>query len=114
MAKYWDHFDHGSLADFCCQAQLQIAEESRLEANELPLRFKEVSQRVWQGKWLESYSKIENINFGLQRMALRSPRMGPLADTGQTLLDNYDLLLEQFFIFYPDLLRKTSEFIAKS
>ena len=112
LAKHWRDFAHSSLADFCRQAQLQIEAESKSEKNALPPRFEKVSQLVWQGKWLERYAKIENINFGLQRIASRSPRMAPLADTGQTLLAHYDLLSEQFFELYPDVLQKAAEFIT--
>jgi len=111
LAKHWLDFNSISLADFCQQTQQQIEVESQLENNALPLRFEKVSRLMWQQRWLESYSKIENINYGLQRMALRSPRMGPLANTGQSLLEHYDLLSEQFFLLYPDLLNKTAEFL---
>ena len=111
LAKHWCDFELSSLAHFCRQAQLQIEAESRLEENALPPRFEKVSQLVWQDKWLESYAKIENINLGLQRMASRSPRMAPLANTGQTLLAHYDLLSEQFFAFYPDVLQKAAGYI---
>ncbi len=114
LAKHWHEFASFPLADFCRQAQLQIAAESRAEKNALPERFQRVSQRVWQDKWLESYAGLENIIFGLQRMASRSPRMAPLADTGQTLQSHYKLLSEQFFILYPDLLQTTADFVAEN
>ena len=114
LAKHWHDFEHASLVDFCRQAQLQIEAESSLEENALPSRFEKVSQSVWQNRWFESYAKIENITFGLQRIASRSPRMALLEDTGQTLLEHYDLLSEQFFTLYPDVLQKTAEFITES
>ncbi len=114
LAKHWREFAPLPLADFCRRAQRQIAAESRIEKNALPERFQKVSQRVWQDKWLESYARLENIIFGLQRMASRSPRMAPLADTGQTLHNHYELLSEQFFILYPDLLQATAEFVAEN
>jgi len=113
LAKHWDDFSDCSLADFCQQAQLQIEQESRLEKNALPQRFQKVSQLVWQGKWLECYAKIENINVGLQRIAMRSPRMAPLAFTGQTLLECYDLLSEAFFELYPEVLQKSAEHLQR-
>ena len=112
LAKHWDDFAFTSLADFCRQAQLQVEAESRLEENALPSRFEKVSQLAWQNRWFERYAKIETITFGLQRIALRSPRMARLEDTGQTLLEHYDLLSEQFFTLYPDVLQKTAEFIT--
>jgi acyl carrier protein phosphodiesterase len=114
LAKHWGHFETSSLVDFCRQAELQIEAESRLEANPLPPRFEKVAQLVWQNKWFERYAQLENIAFGLQRMATRSPRMGPLASTGQILEDNYDQLSEQFFILYPDVLQRTIEFTTRT
>ena len=46
-------------------------------------------------------------------MALHSPRMAPLAETGETLQKHYELLTEHFFILYPDVLSKTTEFIKE-
>ena len=98
------------MLDFCQQAERQIAQEEKLEKNALPPRFIKVSQALWQGKWFEHYVQIENINYSLQRIASRSPRMAPLAETGQTLLDNYDLFAAQFSCLYQDLLEKTASF----
>jgi len=109
LAKHWGYFSEIPLSDFCHQAQRQIEQESRLEKNALPPRFQKVSQLMWRGKWLECYAEIENINIGLQRIAMRSPRMAPLALTGQTLLECYDLLSESFFDLYPDVLQKSAE-----
>jgi len=114
LAKHWLEFHKLALADFCQQAQLQIQAESALEENALPERFQKVSGLVWQGKWLQSYAEIENIQYGLKRMSLRSARMAPLALTGETLVEHYDLLSELFFSLYPDVLQKTKDFIEKS
>jgi len=40
--------------------------------------------------------------------------MAPLALTGETLVEHYDLLSELFFSLYPDVLQKTKDFIEKS
>ena len=114
LSLHWNNFDNSSLDNFCRQAQLQIESESRLEKNALPARFERVSQLAWQHKWFERYAEIETITFALQRMALRSTRMAPLAETGETLLANYELLSEQFFVLYPDVLQKSVEFITKT
>lgn len=114
LSLHWHKFEDSSLNSFCQRAQLQIESESRLEKNALPERFEKVSQLAWKNRWFERYAEIETITFGLQRMALRSTRMAPLANTGETLLANYELLSEQFFVLYPDVLNKTVEFITKT
>ncbi|HEY5716003.1 MAG TPA: ACP phosphodiesterase [Psychromonas sp.] len=113
LAKHWRQFHDLSLSRFCQQAQLQIQSESASETNSLPLRFTKTSTLLWQGKWLESYQKIENICYGLERMSLRSARMAPLALTGSTLLEHYDRLSEIFFQLYPDILDKTADYICR-
>ena len=114
LSLHWRNFEDSSLESFCRRTRSQIESESRLEKNALPARFENVSQLAWKNKWFERYAEIETITFALQRMALRSTRMAPLADTGQTLLTHYELLSEQFFILYPDVLQKAVEFITKT
>ncbi|WP_372880378.1 ACP phosphodiesterase [Psychromonas sp.] len=113
LARYWQQFHDLSLARFCRQAELQVESESARETNTLPPRFSRVSTLIWQQKWLESYAEIENIGYGLERMALRSPRMAPLAFTGEALVAHYDRLTEIFFQLYPDILDKTAGYISK-
>jgi acyl carrier protein phosphodiesterase len=114
LAKHWQEFAATSLVDFCQHAQRRIEAERRGEENSLPPRFEKVSQLAWQNRWFERYAELETITLGLQRIASRSPRMAPLADTSQTLQGNYQLLSEQFFILYPDVLEKAGAFITDS
>ncbi len=113
LAKHWQQFHDLTLAHFCRQAELQIQSESAREVNSLPPRFTKVSAMIWQQKWLESYAEIDNICYGLERMALRSERMAPLAFTGETLILHYDSFAEIFFQLYPDILDKTAGYINK-
>ena len=64
-----------------------------------------MSQLVWQGKWFEHYKDLNNIDFALQRIASRRPRMVPLSGTFVTLSEHYDLLNDVFFELYPDILK---------
>ena len=47
---------------------------------------------------------LENIDFALQRIASRRPRMAPLAGTFVVLEAHYEALNEVFFEFYPEVL----------
>jgi acyl carrier protein phosphodiesterase len=104
LAKYWSIFHGESLSQFTVLAQAIIAKETQMLTDPLPERFNKVSQLVWQGKWFEHYADIKNIDFALKRIALRSPRMAPLADTFVTLIEHYDQLTRTFFDLYPDVL----------
>lgn len=114
LAKNWSLYHGSSLADFCQLTEKRIASEIEVESNPLPQRFLSVSQSVWDGKWLEHYAEIDNIIFSLQRIASRSARMAPLADTGETLLEYYELFAQGFLQLYPDLLLKSGMFVKNS
>lgn len=114
LAKNWPIYHPSTLADFCQSTQKQIALEIESEVNPFPDRFLSVSQAMWKGKWLQHYAQIDNIVFSLQRIASRSPRMAPLADTGETLLEHYDVFSERFLDLYPDLLQKSIIFVEQN
>lgn len=104
LAKHWANFHETSLAGFSVHAQEVISLEKSELLQPLPERFERISALVWQGKWFEHYVDIENIEFALQRIASRSPRMAPLGDTFSTLVDHYETLTNTFFELYPDVL----------
>ncbi|GLS90614.1 ACP phosphodiesterase [Psychromonas marina] len=104
LAKHWLDFYGKPLAEFSAQAQVVIANEKSELVDPLPQQFEKVSQLVWQGDWFEHYRDIQNIDFALQRIASRRPRMAPLAGTFVTLSQHYEQLSDTFFELYPDLL----------
>ena len=105
LAKNWSAFHHSSLSDFSQRAQVAIASDSSKLSQPLPAQFEKVSALVWQGKWFEHYRELKNIDFALQRIASRRPRMAPLAETFVTLATHYDELHGLFFELYPDILK---------
>ena len=113
LAKHWLSFHKESLSQFSIQAQEIISQEIQLLSQPLPERFEYVSKLVWQGKWFEHYADLKNIDFALQRIASRRPRMAPLADTFDTLAEHYEQLTGTFFELYPDVLEATRVKIKK-
>ena len=89
LARHWTTFHDLTLAEFCQLAEQKIINETQASDVTLPERFERINGWVWQDKWLESYQKIENIEYALKRMATRSERMAPLAETGNVLKENY-------------------------
>jgi acyl carrier protein phosphodiesterase len=73
------------------------------------VQFNDISQRVWRGNWFEHYREIDNIEFALQRISSRRPRVAPLSDTFNTLSDNYQKLSATFFDLYPEVLAAARE-----
>jgi len=111
LALHWLKFHSLTLSQFCRLAEQNICNETSDSKIVLPERFVQVNGWVWQDRWLESYQKIENIKYALQRMANRSERMAPLAETGVVLIEHYQSLTEVFEGLYKDLLVATKQFI---
>jgi len=111
LARHWTTFHDLTLAEFCQLAEQKIINETQASDVTLPERFERINGWVWQDKWLESYQKIENIEYALKRMATRSERMAPLAETGNVLKENYAELSIVFFALYADVLKASARFV---
>lgn len=113
LALYWPQFHDLTLSEFCQSAEQKIIRETASTSIILPERFQRVNGLVWQQRWLESYQKVENIEYALKRMATRSERMSPLAETGVVLGANYKVLSDLFFELYADVLKASKGFIGE-
>ncbi|TEW53955.1 DUF479 domain-containing protein [Psychromonas sp. RZ22] len=113
LALHWNKFHHLSLADFCQLSEQKIILETQSEQVHLPERFTRINTWVWQDKWLESYQGMDNIEYALKRMATRSERMAPLAETGKILSENYTHLSDLFFELYAHVLRVSEAFVLE-
>ncbi|MGG5575126.1 ACP phosphodiesterase [Vibrio diazotrophicus] len=103
LAKHWQRFHSQSLRQFVLDAERKVKID---HSSSLPERYMMVSDKMWQGRWLESYAEFENIHFALQRMSLRRERMKPLAECYVSLEDSYQELESLFFSLYPQVLEK--------
>ncbi|WP_456294639.1 ACP phosphodiesterase [Vibrio sp. AK197] len=102
LATHWHQFSSQPLEAFCLRAQSKVLEEQH--ALTLPERFVDVTQHMWRGRWLQSYQELDNIEFALQRMSTRSPRMGKLSACTPILRQHYHTLNKTFLSLYPDVL----------
>lgn len=107
LASNWQQYHDYGLRKFCEQQRVLVAQENDVE---LPERFTRVTAAMWQGRWMESYQDLENIEYALQRMSNRSPRMGELANCFSTLDKNYAELVKVFKAMYPDVLNAAQRF----
>ncbi|KGY11542.1 ACP phosphodiesterase [Vibrio tubiashii] len=107
LAKRWNEYHTDSLSRFCRHAEHTVRADN---GHSLPERFIHVSDAMWQGRWLESYRHFENIEYALQRMSRRSPRMQRLSECSMPLFNHYEQLNETFSRFYPDLLTASKSF----
>lgn len=104
LATNWSCYHQQPLASFVRWSERQVTSQSRVII--LPERFREVSSRMWHGRWLESYAEFDNIDYALKRMSLRSERMGALAGCFEVLEQLYQPLQAIFRDLYPDVLEK--------
>ncbi len=107
LASNWQQYHDYGLRKFCEQQRVLVAQENDAK---LPERFTRVTAAMWQGRWMESYQDLENIEYSLQRMSNRSPRMGELANCFSTLDKNYTELVKVFKAMYPDVLNAAQRF----
>ncbi len=70
LAMHWHLYSDISLDSFVHYAQREVAKHG---TKDLPPSFLLLNQRMWQGKWLQSYRKMDNIEFALHRMSQRDP-----------------------------------------
>ncbi|MGR5175881.1 ACP phosphodiesterase [Vibrio parahaemolyticus] len=109
LAKRWSDYHGEPLSQFVDYAERQITATDE----PLPERFVMMSTHMWQGRWLESYRELDNINYALERMSLRSMRMTPLMECGQQLERNYDTFSQWFCELYPDVLQQTRKQVSE-
>ncbi|KYN90737.1 ACP phosphodiesterase [Vibrio cidicii] len=101
LASHWSDYHPQTLADFVAFAQRAVNDAPQVA---LPDRFVLVNDKIWSGRWLQSYQSMQNIEFALLRMSQRSPRMTPLSESGMTLARHYPFFVEQFAHFYPEVM----------
>lgn len=112
LASQWSSFHESSLLQFCAYVQQQIQNEMDKLKQPLPEKFLRVNAWVWQDRWIESYQKLSNIQYGLKRMAKRGERFSALAETGQVLADNELIFKDYFHLLYPQVLDESVRVLA--
>ncbi len=101
LASHWERHHEVPLNQFCHLTSLEIQNDI---PDHVPNTFVAVNQRLWQQKWIESYAHFENIEFALQRMSQRRPRLAALRDTTHDLVKHYQTFEQLFPELYSDVL----------
>ncbi len=102
LACKWRDYYPDSIAAFSQYARQRV-EQSWVD--DLPAGYLRLHDHMWDGGWLASYADFANIEYALQNMARRSPRMAPLAQTSQYMRQNLAFLNGIFDELYPDVLQ---------
>jgi acyl carrier protein phosphodiesterase len=106
LARSWSDYHTLDLSDFCRLAE----ERARGIDVAVPERYSRVTERMWSGRWLESYQDLAILEVALARMSQRSLRMRRLADCFAPLQNNYSDLLLLFPPLYQDVLRMADKY----
>lgn len=101
LAVQWQVYHTQSLDDFCTHCERDITKQL---AQDLPASFLELNGKIWRQQWLQSYQSIDNVEFALEKISQRSPRLGRLTECFPYISRHYDQLNECFLQVYPDVL----------
>ncbi|MEM6160555.1 ACP phosphodiesterase [Erwinia sp. P6884] len=106
----WDHFlslhwdklqPEISLPAFLAHAESVIAPE----LSSTPVRFQNLNNYLWTDRWMEKYADAFYLQGVLSGMASRRPRLIALADSYHDFIDNYQVLEDFFWQFYPRMVK---------
>lgn len=101
LALHWQELEPAiSLQAFVNRAQIEIVPM----LPDSPERFQNLNAYMWQERWLERYAELPFIAKVLQGMANRRPKLGALAGSFIDIENNYALLEQTFWQFYPQMI----------
>lgn len=101
LALHWQELEPAiSLQAFVNRAQIEIVPM----LPDSPERFQNLNAYMWQERWLERYAELPFIAKVLQGMANRRPKLGALAGSFIDIENNYTLLEQTFWQFYPQMI----------
>ncbi|MFD2179494.1 ACP phosphodiesterase [Veronia pacifica] len=109
LARDWDDFHPSSLEHFVKESERRCRLEQKTIAG-LPEKYLTISDLMWQQEWLLSYQSFDTVSHVLQRMSVRSARMGPLALCHDVLASHYDTIAAEFAVIYPMVLNAAKNF----
>nr|WP_304185197.1 ACP phosphodiesterase [Hafnia alvei] len=101
LALHWQELEPAiSLQAFVNRAKIEIMPM----LPDSPERFQNLNAYMWQERWLERYAELPFIAKVLQGMANRRPKLGALAGSFIDIENNYVLLEQTFWQFYPQMI----------
>jgi acyl carrier protein phosphodiesterase len=112
LAKQWALRHPLSLEKFVAECQTSIEYDEK--GIELPLSYRNLSQKLWAQQWLLSYQSFDNIGYALNRISQRRPRLAGLAQCITGLEQHYNELSGQFAFLYPLVLDEAARFQSHS
>lgn len=107
LANLWDQYNDFSLEDFAPNAYLAISQYQDLFP---PAAWRHLEEMIAHN-WLLGYGSEEGLAYVFKRMATKAKYENSLATAATDLLVYKDEFIEDFYIFYPELLLEARKFI---
>lgn len=105
LARHWDRFADQALPEFAGGVYQTLEEH----ADTLPEGLRRALPYMRRENWLVSYREPANISRTLARISRQLTRENPLASGYEEFLAQPEAWEEDFFAFFPDLIRYTQE-----
>lgn len=109
LAKNWNNFHEELLPDYADKSYSIIQSHDSI----LPTEVKYMMPYMINGNWLVNYAKTEGIHRALSGMARRTPYESKMEQSVEDLKENYAEFSEEFFNFFPELNKFTTDLLLQ-
>ena len=104
LGKTWALFSKRDLYEFIGEKHEIL--NRRIE--ETPLKVQKMIPSFIHKKWLETYQTVDGLELVYSRMALRTSLPAFSGFAVKTIRDNYNLFLDEFVLFFEDIIKHIS------
>ena len=108
LSKYWHTFAPVDLDEFA--AHVYGILQSHREV--LPPRLQDALPRMRRQNWLIAYGTLDGVGVTLERISKRVSNRNPLNGSIDEVIENYNRLEKNFFVFFPDLIDFSRRYCA--
>ncbi len=109
LAANWSNYSTVPLLPYT-EAFYSLAEKHR---DNLPERAANMLKYMSAGNWLYNYQFVDGIDQALTGMSRRTTFVSKMEHAAKDLALHYDLFQADFELFFPDLIRRSEEFLAR-
>ncbi len=110
LARNWDRFHKTFLPDYTEQVYSMIMSRENI----LPEKVKWMMPYMIKGNWLANYARVDGIGRVLNGMSRRTPYDSKMDEAVEDLKISYAEFEKEFFEFFPELEKHSSEFLLTS
>ena len=100
LSQNWSTYANESLQDFANKIY------AALESNtpQMSIKIQDRVKRMVDANWLISYQHTDGIAYAIDKVKQRVSKPELFANSIESLLDNYDMMNEEFNVFFPEII----------